>query len=119
MSTRTTNAGAELPPTCPTRGSSGCKASRVDCCSDVVRARGCTSRFQYPPPHRRFPYSNLVCADRRRSPVNRNAADNEAEKYRQIQPVTPPHQKMMLLGHEHAGFVQQRARGVRLTDRKC
>src|SRR6266403_6173737 len=54
-----------------------------------------------------------------RSPVNRNAADNEAEKYRQIQPVTPPHQKMMLLGHEHAGLFQQRDRRVRFTGRKC
>src|SRR2546429_388761 len=46
-----------------------------------------------------------------RSPVNRDAAGNKAEKYRHIQPVTPPHQEMMLLGHEHAGLFQQRARG--------
>src|ERR1700736_5286300 len=55
----------------------------------------------------------------RRSPVNRNAADNEAEKYRQIQPVTPAHQEMMLLGYEHAGLFHQRAGGVRFTGRKC
>src|SRR5882724_3292066 len=54
-----------------------------------------------------------------RSPVNRNAADNEAEKDRHIQPVTPPHQKMMLLGHEHAGLFQQRAGRVRFTGGKC
>jgi len=38
-----------------------------------------------------------------RSPVDRDAAQNKAEKDRHIQPVTPPHQKMMPLGHEHAG----------------
>src|SRR6266403_772556 len=52
-----------------------------------------------------------------RSPVNRNAADNKAEKYRQIQPVTPPHQELMLPGHEHAGLFPQLARRVRLTGR--
>src|SRR6266851_10180720 len=50
-----------------------------------------------------------------RCPVNRNAADNKAEKYRQIQPVTPPHQEMMLPGNEHAGLFPQLARRVRLT----
>src|ERR1700730_18154876 len=54
-----------------------------------------------------------------RSPVNRDAAGNEAEKYKQVQPVTPPHQEMMLLGYEHAGLFQQRARRVRFTGRKC
>src|SRR6476660_7235794 len=46
----------------------------------------------------------------RRSPVNRDAADNEAEKYRQIQPMTPAHQEMMLLGYEQAGLFHRRAR---------
>src|SRR5882757_11193762 len=41
-----------------------------------------------------------------RSPVNRDAAGNKAEKYRQIQPVTPQHQKMMFLGHMHDGLFQ-------------
>src|SRR6266404_238149 len=54
-----------------------------------------------------------------RSPVNRNATDNEAEKDRHIQPVTPAHQEMMLPGHEHAGLFHQRARGVRFTGTKC
>src|SRR5229473_4590149 len=54
-----------------------------------------------------------------RCPVNRDAAQNKAEKDRHIQPVTPPHQKMMLLGHEHAGLFHQRARRVRFTGRKC
>jgi len=54
-----------------------------------------------------------------RSPVNRIAADNEAEKDRQIQPVTPAHQEMVLPGHEHAGLFRQRARGVRFTGRTC
>src|SRR5258707_6801740 len=38
----------------------------------------------------------------RRSPVNRNAAQNEAQKDRHIQPVTPADQEMMHPGHEHA-----------------
>src|SRR5882724_770994 len=54
-----------------------------------------------------------------RSPVDRDAAQNKAENDRHIQPVTPPRQKMMLLGHEHAGLFQQRARRVRFTGRKC
>jgi len=29
--------------------------------SDAVRAHGRISRFRYPPPHRRFPYSDLAC----------------------------------------------------------
>jgi hypothetical protein len=43
----------------------------------------------------------LVLIDRR-TPVNRDAAQNEAEKDRHIQPVTPAHQEMMPPGHEHA-----------------
>src|ERR1700733_657017 len=43
----------------------------------------------------------LVLIDRR-TPVNRDAAQNEAEKDRHIQPVTPKHQEMMPPGHEHA-----------------
>src|SRR5580692_781863 len=45
----------------------------------------------------------LVLIDRR-TPVNRDAAQNETEKDRHIQPVTPPHQQMMPLGHQHACF---------------
>src|SRR6266404_1896005 len=118
MSKRITNAGAELTPTCPARGSCGCKASRVDCCSDAVRVAA-------------YPDSNIrrhIDASRiqiwfvlihGRSPVNRNATDNEAEKDRHIQPVTPAHQEMMLPGHERAGLFHQRARGVRFTGTKC
>src|SRR5580658_3842312 len=43
----------------------------------------------------------LVLIDRR-SPVNRDAAQNEAEKDRHIQPVTRAYQEMMPPGHEHA-----------------
>ena len=43
----------------------------------------------------------LVLIDRR-TPVNRDAAQNEAEQDRHIQPVTPAHQEMMPPGHEHA-----------------
>src|SRR5712671_6764933 len=43
----------------------------------------------------------LVLIDRR-TPINRDAAQNEAEKDRNIQPVTPAHEEMMPLGHEHA-----------------
>src|SRR6266403_338306 len=53
-----------------------------------------------------------------RGPVNRDAAENEAEKYRHIQPVTPTHQEMVLPSHEHAGLFHQRAHGVRFTARK-
>jgi hypothetical protein len=53
----------------------------------------------------------------RRSPVNGDAAENEAEKGRHIQPVTAAHQEMVLLDHEHAGLFQQRARGVRFKSR--
>src|SRR5260221_153068 len=51
----------------------------------------------------------LVLIDRR-SPVNGDAAQNKAEKDRHIQPVTPAHQKMVLLDHEHARLFRQRAR---------
>src|SRR2546427_5375596 len=54
----------------------------------------------------------LVSIDRR-SPVDGDAAENEAEKDWHIQPVTPAHQEMVLLGHEHAGLFQRRARRVR------
>src|SRR5450432_52480 len=47
----------------------------------------------------------------RRAPVNRYAAQNEAEKDRHIQPVTPAHQEMMPPGHEHARLLRERARG--------
>jgi hypothetical protein len=42
----------------------------------------------------------LVLIDRR-TPVNREAAQDEAEKDRYIQPVTPTHQEMMSPSHEH------------------
>src|SRR5882724_10494255 len=38
----------------------------------------------------------------RGTPVNRDAAENEAEKDRHIQPVSPAHQEMMPPGHEYA-----------------
>ena len=38
----------------------------------------------------------------RRTPVNGDAAQTEAERDRHIQPVTPAHQEMMPLDHEHA-----------------
>src|SRR5713101_2932442 len=60
----------------------------------------------------------LVSIDRR-SPVDGDAAENEAEKDWHIQPVTPAHQEMVLLGHEHAGLFQQRARRVRFISRGC
>ena len=41
-----------------------------------------------------------------RSPVNRNAAQNEAQKDRHIQPVTPADQEMMPPGHEHARLLR-------------
>src|SRR5467141_4666540 len=53
----------------------------------------------------------LVSIDRR-SPVNGDAAQNKAEKDRHIQPVTPAHQEMVLLGYEHARIFRQRARRV-------
>jgi hypothetical protein len=43
----------------------------------------------------------LVLIDRR-TPVNRDAAHDETEKDRYIEPVTPAHQEMMSPGHEHA-----------------
>src|ERR1700676_853987 len=54
----------------------------------------------------------LVLIDRG-APVNRDTAQNEAEKDRHIQPVTPAHQEMMPSGHEHAQLFRQRARGDR------
>src|ERR1700676_4300763 len=51
----------------------------------------------------------LVLIDRR-TPVNRDAAQNEAEKDRHIQPVTPAHQEMMPPGHEQARLFRWRAR---------
>src|SRR6202051_3694089 len=59
----------------------------------------------------------LVLIDRR-SPVNRDATQNEAEKNRHIQPVTPAHQEMMFPDDEHARLFRQRARKVRLTIKK-
>src|ERR1700694_5563975 len=128
MSRRITNAGAEPQPTCPARGSSGCKASRVDCCSDAVRWTAVVTQSGHAAA---YPDSNirrhievsrsriwLVSIDRR-SPVDGDAAENEAEKDRHIQPVTPAHQEMVLLGHEHAGLFQQRARRVRFISRSC
>src|SRR5712671_4572478 len=48
----------------------------------------------------------LVLIDRR-SPVNRDAAENEAEKDRHIQPVAPTHQEMVLPDDEHAWLFSQ------------
>ncbi len=55
----------------------------------------------------------------RRSPVNGNTAQDEAEKYRHIQPMTPSHQKMVLLGHEHAPLFRKRACAGRFIFSKC
>src|SRR5260370_9101946 len=43
----------------------------------------------------------LVSIDRR-SPVNGDAAQNEAQKDRHIQQMTPAHQEMVLLAYDHA-----------------
>src|ERR1700675_4504505 len=56
----------------------------------------------------------LVLIDRR-SPVNRDATQNEAKKDRHIQPVTPAHQEMVFPDDEHARLFRQRARRLRLT----
>ena len=56
----------------------------------------------------------IVLIDRR-TPVNRDAAQNEAEKDRHIHPVTPAHQEMMPLGHEHARLFRERARRVQFS----
>jgi hypothetical protein len=45
--------------------------------------------------------------------------NNEAEKDRDIQPVTPEHQEMVFPDDEHARLFGQRARRVRFTIRKC
>src|SRR6267378_6223254 len=55
----------------------------------------------------------------RRSPVNRNAAQNEAQKDRHIQPVTPADQEMMPPGHEHAGLFRWHTRGDRFRTWSC
>src|SRR5580692_11222485 len=60
----------------------------------------------------------LVLIDRR-GPVNGDAAENEAEKDWHIQPVTPAHQEMVLLGYEHARQFWQRARRVLFTISGC
>src|SRR5580700_9402825 len=38
----------------------------------------------------------------RRSPVNRDAAQNEAKKERHVQPMSPPYEEMVSFNHEHA-----------------
>src|SRR5580698_9791756 len=48
----------------------------------------------------------------RRSPVNRDATQNEAKKDWHIQPVTPAHQEMVFPDDEHARLFRQRARRV-------
>jgi hypothetical protein len=59
----------------------------------------------------------LVLIDRR-SPVNREATQNEAKKDRYIQPVTQAHQEMVFPEDEHARLFRRRARRVRFTIRK-
>src|SRR5580698_6802548 len=54
-----------------------------------------------------------------RSPVNRDATQNEAKKDRHIQPVTPSHQEMVLPGHEHARLFRKRACSCRCIVSKC
>src|ERR1700677_953249 len=56
----------------------------------------------------------LVLVDRR-SPVNRDATQNEAKKDGHIQPVAPAHQEMVLPDDEHARLFRQRARGGRFV----
>src|SRR5580704_7841997 len=68
MNTRIANAHAEPALTCPAQGSCGCKSNPVDCRSDVVRAHERISRFQCPPPHRSFPYSDRACVDKSAKP---------------------------------------------------
>src|SRR5580692_10046441 len=43
----------------------------------------------------------LVLIDRR-SPVNRDAAENKAKDELYVQPMTPPYEKMVSFNHEHA-----------------
>src|SRR5690348_16351880 len=43
----------------------------------------------------------------RRSPVNRDATQNEAKKDRHIQPMTPAHQEMVPPDDEHARLFRQ------------
>src|SRR5579862_8127264 len=60
----------------------------------------------------------LVLVDRR-SPVNRNAAQNETQKDRHIQPVTPADQEMMPPGHEHGRLFRWRTGGDRFGTWSC
>src|SRR3984957_11893786 len=60
----------------------------------------------------------LVLIDRR-GPVNGDTAQNKAENDRHIQPVTPAHQSMVLLGCEHARLLRHRARRVRFATDRC
>src|ERR1700744_698223 len=53
-----------------------------------------------------------------RGPVDRDTAQDKTEKQRHVQPVTPAHQNMVSLNHEHAWLYQQRAPGVRFV-MKC
>ena len=64
------------------------------------------------------PRIRLVLIDRR-SPVNGNTAQDEAEKDRHIQPMTPSHQKMVLPGYEHTRLFRKRACSGRFTISKC
>src|SRR5579863_7587621 len=59
-------------------------------------------------------WDGFVLIDRR-SPVNRDAAQNKAKEERYVQPVTPPYEVMMSFDHEHARLCQERARGVRFA----
>jgi hypothetical protein len=47
----------------------------------------------------------LVLIDRR-SPINRNAAKDEAEKEPHVQPATPAHQDMVSFNNEHVWLCQ-------------
>ena len=55
----------------------------------------------------------------RRTPVNGDAAQTEAEKDRHIQPVTPAHEEMMPLDHEHARLFRYGARRDPLFTWRC
>src|ERR1700733_10101670 len=56
----------------------------------------------------------LVLVDRR-SPVNRDATQNETKKDRYIQPATPAHQEMVFPDDEHARLIRYRPRGGRFV----
>src|SRR6266436_6415355 len=60
----------------------------------------------------------LVLIDRR-SPVNRNATQKEAEQYWYIQPVAPANRQMVPLDHEHMLLMRQRSRRVLLITSGC